>query len=623
MKNVVLGFALISSGIAYAQPAGTLDGSFGTNGSFIYTPGVGLEQAHAVSIISDGSILVAGYSSSVDTGKDFLVIKVDGNGVLDNTFGINGAVSIDVQLGSDDIAYAMDVQNDGKIVLAGSSDDGTDKNGALVRLNADGSLDETFSGDGKVVTDFESNQQDEIKVAEIHNLTGNIIVGGSTLISSALAKPVVARYTSAGELDTSFNTTGIKLLWVTSLDDQYVFSVEDLAVQSNGKISAIGWRDFPGLSWSSDHWACKINSDGSMDTSFSTDGVNTYNSNFNGHDRSYAMLLRPDNSMYVAGGSHISTINYDFRLYQITATGGVGTLMATADFSAMNDDIAYDLLETPAGLLIALGRSSASSSSTFALARYSASGAVDSSFGTGGKVTTSFDGNADNGCFAGALQSDEKIVAVGFTGGDLVIARYLGVAQAQLNEFTLNTPANNAINQNYTTLGFNWSDALGATGYTLEYDTDAAFSNPTAVNVVNSAASVTNLQPLTLYYWRVRATDGNTIGDWSVVWQFTTKAPVGVEEMNPSFISCYPNPSNDVVTVNVSTAQLGKTFTIVNMQGQVIKSYPVYTSQFVVNVSEWSNGLYLFTLDGETQAITVQHQQIFSHSRFKIDRSLE
>jgi hypothetical protein len=110
-------------------------------------------------------------------------------------------------------------------------------------------------------------------------------VGGASIISSSVSKPFVARYLSNGNIDTTFNNNGIRLLWITNLDYQYLFSVEDLAVQSNGKISVVGWRDFPGLSWDSDYWACRINSDGAMDVTFSSDGVNVFNGNYNGHDR--------------------------------------------------------------------------------------------------------------------------------------------------------------------------------------------------------------------------------------------------------------------------------------------------------------------------------------------------
>lgn len=607
MKNLIFSFFVLLSIEVFAQPAGALDSSFGTNGSFILTSGSGIEEAHAVSILADGSIIVAGFSSSLDTGKDFLVLKLDTNGDLDETFGVNGIVTIDVQLGSDDIAYAMDIQNDGKIVLAGSSDNGSDKNAAIVRLNADGTLDDTFSADGKVLTDFESNQQDEIKTVEIHNLTGNIIVGGSTTISSSLAKPVVARYTSDGELDVAFNTTGIKLLWVTNLDDQYVFSVEDLAVQSNGRITAVGWRDFPGLSWSSDHWACRINADGAMDATFSADGVATFNSNFNGHDRTYAMVLQSDNSLFAAGGSHASTIRYDFRLHNIAANGVQGGSVVANDINSLNDDIAYDLLQDASGKWIMLGQTvGANGASSFALAQHNTGGSPNNTFGNNSKITSTFAGNAGNGCYAGALQEDQKIIAVGFTGSDLVVARYLGIPLAELNNFNLLSPSNTSTNQLYTNLPFNWGDAFGATGYVLEYDTDPNFGSLTAVNATISGVTVGTLQPSTLYYWRVKATDGTEFGDYSDVWSFTTKDPVGIEELQVEKINSYPNPASSVVMVNISTSLIGIPYQLINNQGQIVRKGKTSATSFTIEVENLSAGTYVLNIGDQSTVVIVE-----------------
>lgn len=608
MKKLILSLLVCTAISAFAQPAGTLDSSFGTNGSFILTAGSGIEEAHAVSILADGSILVAGYSSSLDTGKDFLVLKLDTNGELDVTFGTNGMVTIDVQLGSDDIAYAMDVQNDGKIILAGSSDNGSDRNAALVRLNTDGTLDDTFSADGKVLTDFESNQQDEIKTVEIHNLTGNIIVGGSTVISSSLSKPVVARYTTDGELDVTFNSTGIKLLWVTNLDYQYLFSVEDLAVQSNGKISAVGWRNFPGQAWTSDHWACRINSDGAMDATFSADGVATYNSNFNGHDRTYAMVLQSDNSIFAAGGSYVSTISYDFRLHNIAANGVQGGSVIANDINALNDDIAYDLLQDASGKWILLGQSIGNGeASSFAIAQHNSSATPNTAFGNNSKVISTFNGNESNGCYAGALQEDQKIVAVGFTGSDLVVARYLGLPLPQLNTFSLVAPNNTSTNQLYTNLAFNWTDAFGATGYTLEYDTDPNFGTLTSVNTTNSAANVAVLQPSTLYYWRVKATDGTEFGDYSQVWSFTTKDPVGVNELSVETISSYPNPASHQVQVNISSALIGNDYQVVNMVGQSVQKGKALSGSFTLQVGDLPNGSYVLSIGDQHTTVVVEH----------------
>jgi uncharacterized delta-60 repeat protein len=524
LKHLFTFIALFTSSLLFAQPAGNLDPNFGNGGKVVTSITSGQDIAHGVAIQPDGKILVAGQSTSNITGKDFVVVRYNEDGSLDNTFGNNGVATTDLQLGSDDVAYSLALQADGKIVLAGYSDNGSNKDAALVRYNADGSLDSDFGTNGITITNFENTQQDEIREVKIHPLTGNIVVGGSTAISSSLAKPVVARYTSNGTLDSSFNGTGIRLLWITNLDSQYVFSVEDLAVQPNGKITAVGWRDFPGLSWDSDYWACRINSDGTMDTGFSTDGVNTYNGSFNGHDRAYAMLLKPDNSILMAGGGYVSTLEYDFTVIELNANGTTGTWSALADWGTLLKDIAYGIAEDNNGDIVLAGSSGNASSKSFALARMNAGASLDNTFGTNGKVTTTFGNNALNECFDLAIQVDNKIVAVGYTGNDFAIARYLGEETADLNSFSLLSPANLATNQNYASLAFQWSDAFGAASYEIDIDVSAAFASTQTFSTTASAYTSTTLLPNTQYYWRVRASDGTNWGEYSTVWSFTTNA---------------------------------------------------------------------------------------------------
>ncbi|MBT5529447.1 MAG: hypothetical protein HOK35_09835, partial [Cytophagia bacterium] len=349
MKQLLTGIIMLLSIGLFSQPAGTLDPDFGINGKLLIGIVGQQDVANSVVIQADGKIVVAGYASSSVSGKDFFCIRLKTDGTYDSTFGLNGIVKTDLQLGSDDVAYSLSLQTDGKLILAGYSDNGSSKDAALVRYHTNGIIDSSFGSNGVVLTDFEASQQDEIHVAKIHHLTGKIIVGGTTIINSTNSKPVVARYLSNGSLDTTFNANGIRLLWITSLDYQYYFSVEDLAVQPNGKISAVGWRDFPSMQWSSDYWACRINADGSMDNTFSLDGVNVYNGNFNGNDRAYAMLLKSNNKMLIAGGGSITSIYYDFSVFEAEEDGGVGAWSAKADYGTLLDDIAYGIKEDDNG----------------------------------------------------------------------------------------------------------------------------------------------------------------------------------------------------------------------------------------------------------------------------------
>ena len=324
------------------------------------------------------------------------------------------------------------------------------------------------------------------------------------------------------------------MLWITNLDYQYLFSVEDLTVQSNGKISVVGWRDFPGLSWDSDYWACRINSDGAMDVTFSSDGVNVFNGNFNGHDRAYAMLLKPDNNILMAGGGYLSTLYYDFTVKEINANGSAGTFSVTADWGSSLDDIAYGLAEDNQGNFILAGSSGTFSTKTFALARATSNGLLDNSFGTNGKITTTFGSNVLNECFNLAIQVDNKIVAVGYTGNDFAIARYLGDAIPELNNIQLIAPANLSTNQNFSSIAFDWADAFGATIYEIEIDQINSFPFPQTFSSSTSNYTANNLLPNTQYFWRIRASDGTNWGSFSNVWSFTTNSLENFSLISPT-----------------------------------------------------------------------------------------
>ena len=535
MKKLTLLIPAILTALAgNTQESGSLDPTFGDGGKVLTS--IGSEAvAQAVAIQEDGKIVVAGYAFDPITGNDVTLVRYLENGDIDPDFGLGGVVTTDVQTGSDDQIFDMAFQSDGKIVVTGSTDNGVDKDAVVLRYSSDGLIDESFGTDGIVITDFDGGKADEARVVKIHDLTGNIIIGGAGTIDPAHSIPVIARYLADGSLDSDFDGDGIRTLWVTGTDDDYLFSIEDLALQSTGKITAIGWRDFPGLSWDSDYWAARVNIDGTMDETFSTDGVATYNGAFNGHDRAYGIILNPDNSFHVCGGGYITTLYYDQVLFEITATGSVGADDIFVDYGEFEDDIAYAMQKDDAGRYIMVGSYGDETERAFTVQRVTDLFSLDTDFSGDGKTTTTFDGNDMNEAFDLAIQVDQKIVAVGYSGNDFAIARFLGEDQPLLDEFTLTYPANGATEQNYASLTLNWTDAFGATDYEVDLDVSADFDDsPMTFDAPSSLYALEDLLPETEYFWRVRATDGESWGEYSVVWSFTTNSLDNFDLISPA-----------------------------------------------------------------------------------------
>ena len=522
MKNIITILTVLTTLNVLAQPAGTLDQSFGIGGKVITSITSGQDKAYGVVIQPDGKIIVAGYSTSTLTGKDFTVVRYNTDGSLDNTFGTNGIVTTDLLLVSEDIAYSVALQTDGKIVLAGYCDNGSNRDAALVRYNSNGVLDNTFGTNGIVLTDFENLQQDEIKTVKIHPLSGKIVVGGSSAISSSVGKPVLARYNSDGSIDSSFNNTGVKLLWVALNDNNRIFSVEDLVIESNLKISCVGYRKQISTSIVIEYWAARVLGDGNMDTSFSLDGVLQYDDG-SGSSSAHGLLLNTNQDMVLCGSRQYNG-NYSFRSLKINQNGTISNPSVYYTNYVTGTHKAYKIAEENNGKYIFVGSTGSVSNNSFAVARINNSNlSIDNSFGTNGSVQTTF-GNALNECYNLAIQTDNKIVAIGFTGNDFAIARYLGDAMPELDNFQLVAPANLSSNQNYSSIPFDWTDAYGATSYEIEIDISPTFSSAQTFTPATSSLTINNLQPNTQYYWRVKATDGLNWGSYSDVWSFTTNA---------------------------------------------------------------------------------------------------
>ena len=163
----------------------------------------GEDEASAVSIQPDGKIVVAG-SSNNGLNFNFAIVKYNANGTLDLTFGKGGMVTTMIQ-NRDDKASSLAIQSDGKIVAAGSSNNGSNFDFALIRYNKNGTLDPAFGGNGIVLTDIRNG--DDHANALIIQPDGKIIAAGNTNNGSDNDFAVI-RYNESGTLDPDFGADG-------------------------------------------------------------------------------------------------------------------------------------------------------------------------------------------------------------------------------------------------------------------------------------------------------------------------------------------------------------------------------------------------------------------------------
>jgi len=213
--------------IARYNSNGTLDNSFSGDGKQITTLGADDQFDSAVVVQPDGKIVVAGWARH-GSNNEWFVMRYNPNGSLDSNFDTDGKVTTEFFGNGAQTARAVDLQSDGKIVVAGSAFDGTRSSFALARYNPNGSLDNTFDTDGKLTTDFgASGGARGVRVQS----DGRIVAAGS-------ANNVwsVTRYTTDGSLDTSFDMDGK----VQTHFGSAIEYAEAVAIGPDGKIVVAG-----------------------------------------------------------------------------------------------------------------------------------------------------------------------------------------------------------------------------------------------------------------------------------------------------------------------------------------------------------------------------------------------
>jgi uncharacterized delta-60 repeat protein len=424
-------------GVQIAQAAsGDLDPSFGIGGQVTTDISNSTDIANAVTIQADGKLVVVGetYRKNDFSDEDFVVTRYDTDGTLDSTFGRRGKVRTDFP-GLAGVPSSVVVQPDGKIVVAGGAFPlftflGNFK---VVRYNSNGTLDNSFGVGGIVTTTFpEGSYANAIALQS----DGKIIAAGTVFVDVVIGDMsntdfALARYNPDGSLDTSFGNGGTVTTDFFGTEDD-AFSV---LIQPDGKIVAVGSSNNPATFY--DFAAVRYLSNGTIDTTFGVGGKVTTDFGDQNFDRAHSAALQPDGSI-VAAGFAISQNggSQNFAVARYTPNGVLDTTfsrdgMTEIDFGNCCQS-AYEVLLQSDGKIVTVGYANTEDSdSDFLLARLTSRGALDSTFGIGGQVRTSF-GDLNGGANGAVLQPDGKIVAVGFQAtftnhrADIALARYLG-----------------------------------------------------------------------------------------------------------------------------------------------------------------------------------------------------
>jgi uncharacterized delta-60 repeat protein len=347
-KIVAAGFALGTTNNEFVVlrylSAGTLDATFGNLGRVRTVMGSGNASANAVAIQPDGKIVVAGSCNSA-SDPVFCLARYNTNGVLDNGFGTSGKVF--EPIGSGGGAHAVALQSDGAILVAGSCFVFSSADFCLARFNADGSLDTTFDGDGKVTTAVGSSIDRAQAIAMVGS--GQFFVGGHCLTGApaSASEFCVVKYNADGSLVTIFGSGGKVLTDMgTTIADGYALALGSF---SNPIVAGACDGDF---------CLARYNLiDGSLDTSFGGTGkvITTIGT---GSASARAVVVQYDGQI-VAGGYCVNGSHRGFCMARYNPDGSLDASFGTAGkvISSLGDgnDFAYALDLQSNGRIVVAG----------------------------------------------------------------------------------------------------------------------------------------------------------------------------------------------------------------------------------------------------------------------------
>lgn len=404
---------------------GSLDTTFDTDGRALIAVG-NVSRAYAVALQADGRIVVAGSTGS-GFDENYAVARLNADGSLDTTFNTVGYRAID--LGYGDKAYSVLLQSDGKIVLVGTAETPERSSDyAVVRLNADGSFDTSFDTDGIVYTQVGPGNGSDFCYAGTLQPDGKIIAVGSNATGSNTSQTSLVRYNTDGSLDTSFDTDGK----VNITSEEMLSSARSVVVQLDGKIVIGGTSTNPGGTGSA-FTIFRLNADGTTDTSLDTDGkVRTVIGS--GEATINTMIYYPDGKILAAGFS-APILNVGQRDVTVARYNPDGSLDTSFDTDGIlvsplagEEDMATALTMEPHQGATVVGYQADSSARRYQVGviALNANGSRDTTFSTDGSVAfwLGADDSAYESAYAVAPQRDGKILVGGNVAGDCGVARY-------------------------------------------------------------------------------------------------------------------------------------------------------------------------------------------------------
>lgn len=587
---------------------GTIDNTFSSDGIQTTIIGSGNTYGYAVSIQSDGKIIVGG---GVNTGvrNNFALVRYNIDGSLDNNFSEDGIQT--TEIGDQAFAYSMVIQSDGKVIIGGYSKNGSIEDFALVRYNIDGSLDNTFSFDGKIVTN-NKNSADGAFASKLQSDGKLVVVGASN--GQYYFDFALARYNPDGSLDKTFGNEGKQLTDVFGFDD-YAHSID---IQTDGKILVAGYSSNSTNNFIS---IARYNTDGSLDKTFSGDGIQT--GSFGGSNSiAYSIALQTNGKILVGGH-----VDGNFALIRYNSDGNLDNTFSQDGFQITNlapivigSEGRSIAIQSNDGKILLAG----SAEFDFAVVRYNSDGSIDQTFNNNGIQIIDFKGN-NKGDFGRsvAVQNDGKIILAGSSENDLAMVRFTnnGRLDSSFGKFGLFISKLPGIDFGKGVTIQADGKILAAGGIALADSFDFLLirlnPNGTFDNTFGQGGAVRSAFYENGTEWAnsiaIQA-DGQillvgtsiygNIADFALArYSSVNGTGIKVTFANAVNVKIYPNPTSKLITIEYPDFKSNSSYSIINSIGQTVLTGCFSDYITTIDISNLINGFYLIKV-GETEQLT-------------------
>ena len=420
--------------VAAGDRAGDLDPSFGSGGStvtHVTQPPNGLDVAQGAVIQPDGKIVQVGATTTYGPpfNQDFVVIRLNPNGSPDQAFGVDGKVVTDIGT-QGDVATAVALQADGKILVVGQDQatPGGPEDLVVVRYDSSGQLDPTF-GLGGIATVSDPGFAD-FGYAIAVDAGGNIVVAGVKGDLHTNNDPLVVRLDSSGMLDPSFGSGGETVVNFRGAPENT--SAYALAIQPDGRIviggTATTWSgDVPSVSG-----LARLTVTGALDPTFGSNGIVLTSFPGSRGDSLSGLALQSDGRIVAVGGTQSGTTSQSFGVARYLSDGELDPSFGSGGFVSAGSSSVYGDNDTsvaiqPDGRIVVGGYGGPASD--LEVLRLESDGSPDPTFGTNGLVHHTI-GVGSDFTTATALDADGDIVLSGSSASAFASVRLFGTPPA-------------------------------------------------------------------------------------------------------------------------------------------------------------------------------------------------